>query len=87
MRFYGITVDDYNSILAFQDGVCAVCLLPPLDKPLQVEHDHKTGEITGLVHNRCNTVVVEAVRMMRADPEMFARTLRLIIVQPGGSKL
>lgn len=54
-RNYGITLDDYNSMLAGQRGVCAICHgLNQSGKPLHVDHCHKSGVVRGLLCNSCN---------------------------------
>ncbi len=53
-----ITVKDYNSLLAEQKGVCAICECEPLTKRLEVDHDHKTGKVRGLLCNTCNRWLV-----------------------------
>jgi hypothetical protein len=53
-RKYGITEADYNALLAGQDGVCAICGKKPGQFKLVVDHDHVTGAVRGLLHNRCN---------------------------------
>jgi hypothetical protein len=72
LRFnYGITIDEYRAMLAIQNGRCAIC---KTDKPgsfknkyFHVDHDHKTGEIRGLLCLKCNT----AIWMMNDDPELL----------------
>lgn len=47
---YGISLEEYEIILAFQDGVCYICKRPP--KPgqvLAVDHNHKTQKVRGLI--------------------------------------
>lgn len=51
---YGITYDEYELLLACQDFRCAICLGRPRKNALSVDHDHKTGEIRGLLCSRCN---------------------------------
>lgn len=55
---YGITSDDYKTMLASQCGVCAICRKPPEGGPrtsrLYVDHDHDTGKVRGLLCRRCN---------------------------------
>jgi hypothetical protein len=52
---YGITVDQYNEMLARQNGVCAICEEPcSSGRRLAVDHDHDTGKVRGLLCNRCN---------------------------------
>ena len=38
---FGITLDDYNTMLVKQGGVCAVCGNPPKENKLSVEHCHQ----------------------------------------------
>lgn len=51
---YGITWDEYELLLACQDDRCAICGGRPRKNLLAVDHDHKTGEIRGLLCSRCN---------------------------------
>lgn len=64
-REYGITLEEYEMILKFQDGVCKICSMPERAKygnghvsgkiaNLAVDHDHKTGKVRGLLCSRCN---------------------------------
>lgn len=48
------TTADYDRLLAAQDGHCALCPSVPKTKRLQVDHDHKTGRVRGLLCFRCN---------------------------------
>lgn len=60
-RKYGLTVEQYENMLAEQNGLCALCGLPPdetdLQKILVVDHDHETNQIRGLIHGRCNALI------------------------------
>ena len=51
---YRITAIEYDIILAYQGGCCAICKRPPTGNRLAVDHDHKTGLIRGLVCWTCN---------------------------------
>lgn len=51
---YRITSVEYDTILAYQGGVCAICKRPPTGNRLSVDHDHKTGMIRGLICWTCN---------------------------------
>lgn len=47
---FNISADDYDRILEYQGGVCAVCKRPPKPgKRLVVDHDHQTGYVRGLL--------------------------------------
>lgn len=53
---YGITVEDYERMLAEQGGRCKVtdCRRLPGKRRLDVDHNHQTGEVRGLLCRRCN---------------------------------
>lgn len=51
---FGLDWDEYDFLLAAQGGRCAICDGRPRKHLLAVDHDHKTGEIRGLLCSRCN---------------------------------
>lgn len=62
MRLFGITPAEYDAMAAAQGGTCKICLKPETSvyksgkvRSLAVDHDHKTGEIRGLLCWKCNT--------------------------------
>ena len=52
---YGLTPEDYHVMFEAQDGVCAICGTSPDERPLNIDHDHETGQVRGLLCGRCNT--------------------------------
>ena len=54
---YGITSDEYNKVLAEQNGCCAICGNPNAEykRRLHIDHNHSTGKIRGLLCVRCNS--------------------------------
>lgn len=58
---YGIGLDEYAAMLADQGGVCAMCGKAPEPHhhipTLHVDHDHRSGEVRGLLCWICNWVV------------------------------
>ena len=56
-KLYGITLQDYDEMLCFQNGCCKICGIHYLEygRNLSVDHDHATGEIRGLLCGSCNT--------------------------------
>ena len=56
---YGITPEDYDRLYEEQQGGCAICgkHQSKLKKALSVDHNHKTGQIRGLLCNRCNLLL------------------------------
>ncbi len=58
-RKYGIGIKEYDRMFKAQNGKCAVCLRPPKKgKNLHVDHDHKTGEVRGLLDYYCNRRII-----------------------------
>ena len=53
-RQLGITDALYLEMLERQGGHCALCPATPKTRRLHVDHDHKTGEVRGLLCHRCN---------------------------------
>lgn len=57
---YGISVECYEKMLEDQNGVCAICGAFPGKRRLHVDHNHKTGEVRGLLCNNCNVGIGHA---------------------------
>ena len=55
-KLFGITIADYNRMFADQLGCCKICSRhqSTLNKRLDVDHDHKTKRVRGLLCNNCN---------------------------------
>ena len=64
-REYGLTVAEYDALLARQAFRCAICHRPETTRTkatgevrrLTVDHDHVTGKVRGLLCLNCNRVV------------------------------
>jgi Recombination endonuclease VII len=50
---YGLTMEDYDRMLARQQGACAICKRKTLQR-LCVDHCHLTNMVRGLLCRRCN---------------------------------
>lgn len=48
---YGITADQADLMIAVQKGCCAIC---QRKRKLQVDHDHRTGVVRGMLCFDCN---------------------------------
>lgn len=77
---YGITPEDYDRMLAEQGGRCAVCRTNKPrngrgDKVFDVDHDHATGKVRGLLCRKCNvtTGVLEKNRQLIAKIETYLK--------------
>lgn len=74
-RKYGITQEQYDTILASQNFVCGACHEAPTFSPVRkgaskydnfvIDHDHVTGEIRGILCTNCNV----AIGMLRDSPD------------------
>lgn len=64
-KSFGITIADYDEMLARQQGVCAVCHRAPGKKALAVDHNHATGKVRSLLCHGCNT----AIGLLDENPE------------------
>ena len=53
---YGITIDEYESILNEQGGVCAICKQknPTKIREMALDHNHDTGQVRGILCENCN---------------------------------
>jgi hypothetical protein len=73
---YGISLVQYERLLEQQDGVCAICDRPPRGRPvLDVDHDHLTGLVRGLLCGNCN----RAVGLLDDNPELFDKAKAYIL--------
>lgn len=51
---FNMTPQQYEDKLRLQGGCCAICRSIPRKRSLHVDHNHKTGQIRGLLCYRCN---------------------------------
>lgn len=56
-KTYGISIVEYELILEAQGGKCAICKGGTSKRHFAVDHNHKTGEVRGLLCGRCNTAL------------------------------
>lgn len=73
MRDFGMTVEDYDKLLAKQGGGCAICKVQinVAGKRLAVDHDHQTGVVRGILCDLCNT----ALGKFRDDPGLLVKAI------------
>ena len=66
MKKYGLSIEHYKAMLDSQQGLCAITGLPPEDgEKLQVDHDHETKKVRGLLRKEIN----KALGMFQDKPE------------------
>lgn len=78
-----VTPEEFEVMVAEQQGLCAICKKPPVGKrrqhddfdgdpelrPLDIDHDPKTGVVRGLLCNPCN----QAIGFLQDDPDLMRR--------------
>jgi hypothetical protein len=85
-REYGISGEEYDALFRWQGGVCFICGRKPRTKRLAVDHDHRTGEVRGLLcannENGCNRAVVANLEAAVDDGLSAARRAVLYLEDP-----
>lgn len=78
-KTYGLAPGDYDRLYESQGGMCAICRRATgKTRRLSVDHDHKTGDVRGLVCRPCNDMLGHG----RDDPQMFLRAAGYLTVTP-----
>lgn len=76
---YGLQPGQYEQLFEGQGRHCAICLRANgKTKRLAVDHNHKTGEVRGLLCGPCNSMLAHA----RDEPDMFHRARHYLIDPP-----
>jgi hypothetical protein len=71
---YGIGLDEVERMIQEQGGVCAICRSVA---PRDVDHDHVTGEVRGILCSSCNSgmgLYKDDARLLRAAAAYLAGT-------------
>lgn len=86
-RQYGISVQEYEQILAAQGGGCAICERKQGARKLHVDHCHKTGRVRGVLCHQCNwyfgtidrgkNIISSQAGYKSLSPEVYRRSLEL----------
>lgn len=69
---FGVGVEQYDRMLADQDGKCAICGAESADSrghKLHIDHCHATGRIRGLLCSNCN----HGVGKFKDDPDRLRK--------------
>jgi len=72
---YGIDVSDYDRMLEEQGGGCYICGKKPAGRALDIDHDHKTGKVRGLLcsnHNR-------ALGLLNDNPDLLLKSVEYLV--------
>ena len=66
-RIYGITLEDYDTMLEVQNGCCAICKTDDVKGRFAIDHCHTTGKVRGLLCFDCNT----GIGKLKDDPSLL----------------
>lgn len=77
---FGINIEEYNTLLAGQNGGCAICQKPPQQnkKRLAVDHCHKTQKVRGLLCSTCN----QAIGLLKDDASLLQSAILYLTKKP-----
>lgn len=76
---YGLTGPEYDSLWEYQGGKCALCRWATgRTRRLSVDHNHRTGEVRGLLCRPCNSLLGHA----RDLAEFFERCIAYLDKSP-----
>lgn len=55
-KTFGLSIEQYNSILEIQEWKCPICNVPYENSPksFAVDHDHASGKVRGILCGLCN---------------------------------
>lgn len=61
-REYNMTLEEYDNLFNSQNGMCAICNRTnnnknPSYKNLNIDHNHQTGKVRGLLCHNCNIIL------------------------------
>lgn len=73
-KTYGIDLEKYNTMLLEQNSRCKICGVSS-ERDLDVDHDHITGDIRGLLCNACNI----GLGWFRDDPDLLKRAIDYVV--------
>jgi hypothetical protein len=78
LKQYGITIDQYETMLSEQEGLCFICRGVNRDgRRLFVDHCHKTGKVRRLLCHFCN-VMIGRIEMYPEGTLIFLREAGLL---------
>lgn len=72
---FNLTLKQYDQMFEQQNGKCAICNQIDISgKRLSVDHDHRTGEIRGLLCMNCNLLLGR----VESTPELFSKMMKYL---------
>lgn len=81
LNLYGLTPERFEELSSNQGGLCPICCQPPenwADRGFNVDHDHETNEVRGLLCGRCNL----GLGYFKDDASRLARAIEYLSNPP-----
>ena len=75
-RNYGLSVDEYHSLLIKANNCCTICGKGNSKKRLSVDHDHSTGKVRGMLCDKCN----RGLGHFNDDPKLLQKAVKYLMV-------
>lgn len=76
LSLYGLTTKEYEDMLVSQAYCCAACNTHQLELsvPLNVDHNHETGQVRGLLCGNCN----RALGLIKDSAETLSNLIKYL---------
>lgn len=78
-KHYNLSHEEYLSLIEKQQNMCAICGCSPKERhpgKLCIDHDHKTGEVRGLLCTQCNI----AIGLFKDDPKLLKAAIKYLLI-------
>lgn len=83
LAIFNLTQEQWNTMLKYQDGRCGICFKVFAEgEIILTDHDHKTGQVRGLLCFRCNALLDEGVSI-----ETYTRVIAYLRYLPATAAL
>lgn len=82
-RLYRLTPEEWAQIKKFQGDVCAITGTPPGTRPLSTDHNHKSGQIRGLLSVNAN----KGLAYFNDDPALLRKAAEYLENPPATQAL
>ena len=74
LNTYNMTHDEFEAFTTKHNGTCNICGVKESGRRHAIDHDHKTGEVRGLLCSGCNT----SLGFMKDSPELLRKAAKYL---------
>jgi len=72
---YGITLAEYEQLFKSQNQACAICGYQGTTRKFHLDHNHRTGNVRGILCNPCNG----AIGLMQDDTKRLQQAIEYLM--------